>query len=121
MAKMGRPQKEINKEQFEKLCAMLCKPNEIIDFLDVSRDTLERWVKREYRLTFAAVVEQKASGGKISLRRAMLQSALSGNVTAQIWLSKQYLGMTDKIETEQAPSEIKVSISKYVPPTNTGT
>ena len=99
---MGRPLKEISKEQFEKLCAMFCKRNEIVSFFDISEDTLERWVKRTYDgQTFAVVYDQKAANGRISLRRAMLQNALSGNTTMQIWLSKQYLGMADKIEVEE--------------------
>lgn len=113
--KMGRPQKEINQDQFEKLCAMFCKRNEIVSFFDVSEDTLERWAKRTYGETFAVVYNKKCDGGRISLRRAMLQNALSGNVTMQIWLSKQYLGMSDNILMgDDSLKEIEVRITKHV-------
>ena len=34
--------------------------------------------------------------GKAKLRDVQLKSAMSGNVTMQIWLGKQYLDQTDK-------------------------
>ena len=36
--------------------------------------------------------------GRISLRRAQFEKALSGNVVMQIWLGKQHLDQKDKIE-----------------------
>ena len=36
--------------------------------------------------------------GRISLRRAQFEKALSGNVVMQIWLGKQHLDQRDKIE-----------------------
>ena len=41
------------------------------------------------------------SSGKSSLRRAMYTKALEGNVVMQIWLSKQYLGMKERVETSE--------------------
>ena len=38
--------------------------------------------------------------GKASLRRLQYDSAKKGNVTAQIWLGKQWLNQKDKSETE---------------------
>ena len=37
-----------------------------------------------------------------SLRRLLWKSAQNGNVTAQIWLSKNLLGMRDNFETPPA-------------------
>ena len=53
MAKMGRPQIEIDKAQFEKLCGLLCTEAEIASWFRCSVDTLERWTKRTYGETFA--------------------------------------------------------------------
>ena len=36
--------------------------------------------------------------GRISLRRAQFEKALSGNVVMQIWLGKQHLDQKEKIE-----------------------
>ena len=109
MAKMGRPLKEIDKSNFEKLCGIFCTKREICSFFDVSEDTVERWCKKTYGITFAAIYEQKKDSGKISLRRSMFQNATNGNTTMQIWLSKQWLGMTDKTE-EVSKQEIKTQV-----------
>lgn len=96
----GRPRIELDKEDFEKLCAIHATLEEMTGWFNCSEDTIERWVKRTYNAPFADIVRQKAGNGKISLRRAMWQKALAGNVTLMIWLSKNHLGMTDKLEAK---------------------
>lgn len=96
---MCRPRIDIEKETFEKLCGIHCTLLEISDWFGCSEDTIERWCKREYKETFAEVFKKKSSRGNMSLRRLQWQSAENGNITMQIWLGKQWLGQTDKIET----------------------
>ena len=108
--KVGRPPKDINQDNFEKLCGIFCTRREVCTFFDVSEDTIERWCKKTYGVNFAVVYEQKKDNGRISLRRAMFQGALKGNVALLIWLSKQHLGMTDKAE-ETIKQEIKQEIT----------
>ena len=91
MAKVGRPKKKIDKEQFEKLCVMQCTLNEIAGWFECSEDTIENWCKKEYGENFSDVLKRRASKGKISLRRSQFQAAEAGNVTMLIWLGKQYL------------------------------
>lgn len=91
MAKVGRPRKKIDKEQFEKLCVMQCTLNEIAGWFECSEDTIENWCKKEYGENFSDVLKRRASKGKISLRRSQFQAAEAGNVTMLIWLGKQYL------------------------------
>lgn len=94
---MARPRKEINRKQFESLCAIQCTEEEIASVCDVSVDTLERWCKREYRRSFAEVFNEKRAGGKASLRRNQWKLSET-NPTMAIWLGKQYLDQTDKRE-----------------------
>ncbi len=106
---MGRPCKEIDKAEFEKLCAMQCTLDEICGWFGVSSKTLEAWCKRTYSDTFSHIFSQKRSIGKISLRRAQYQSAMSGNPALLIWLGRNWLGQTDKVEIdvrdERAPDD----------------
>ena len=97
---MGRPNKKIDKEQFEKLCGLQCTLEEICSFFDCCTDTLESWCKRTYKQNFSEVFSQKRRIGKISLRRAQFRLA-EKNPTMAIWLGKQYLGQTDKAVIEQ--------------------
>lgn len=98
MARMGRPPVEINWVEFEKLCAIHCTLVEMAGWFGVSEDTIERKVRKHYGQTFAEVYALKAGKGKISLRRKMFEAAYSGNTALLIWLSKQHLGMSEKVE-----------------------
>ena len=98
MAKLGRPKKQIDKDQFEKLCGMQCTEVEIAAFFDCDVSTLARWCKSTYKRTFDEVSKKKAAIGKISLRRTQWKQAENSTRMA-IWLGKQYLGQTDKVET----------------------
>lgn len=96
---MGRKQIPIPKEHFESLCGIQCTLSEIASFFKCSEDTIERWCKREYGMNFAEVYKIYSVSGKISLRRWQFKMA-EKNVTMAIFLGKQYLGQTDKTETE---------------------
>lgn len=94
---MARPNKEIDKQQFEQLCAMQCTEAEICAWFDVTDKTLTGWCKRTYRKSFSEVFKIKRQRGFTSLRRSQFMQAES-NPTMAIWLGKQYLGQTDKRE-----------------------
>lgn len=102
---MGRPRKEIDKAEFEKLCAIQCTLDEICGWFGVSKKTLEAWCKRTYGDTFSTVFYQKRGIGKISLRRAQYQSAMGGNSALLIWLGRNWLGQTDKVEIDLHESD----------------
>lgn len=94
--KMGRPQVDINWKQLNKLCFMQCTLSEIADWFECSNDTIERRIKKEFGMTFAAYFKKRSARGKMALRRAQFQSAVfKKNVTMQIWLGKQYLGQKE--------------------------
>ena len=95
MAKRGRPTIEIDKSQFEKLCALQCSLEEICGVLGVSNKTLERWCKKEYKANFSEVFREKRQVGKMSLRRSQFKLA-EKNATMAIWLGKQYLDQRDR-------------------------
>lgn len=92
---MARPQKEINKEEFEKLCGLQCTKEEICSWFDVTDKTLENWCKRTYERGFSDVFSEKRGIGKISLRRAQFRLAEKSAAMA-IFLGKNYLGQTDE-------------------------
>lgn len=74
-------------------------------------DTLALRVKEIYGRRFSEVFKEKKKAGTISLRAAQFQKAIKEkNPTMQIWLGKQYLGQTDKIDASvqlQRPAIIK--------------
>ena len=97
--KMGRPRKEINSVEFEKLCGLQCTLAEIAGFFDCSEDTIENWCKREFNETFSETFKKYSAGGKLTLRRNMLRLSEKSAVMA-IFLAKNWLGMTDNVEVK---------------------
>ena len=98
----GRPSKLplIDKGHFEGMCKIQCTKDEICAIFDVDEGTLTKWCKETYQVGFSDIYKKKSSTGKMSLRRQQFKSAEAGNVTMQIWLGKQYLGQTDKVESD---------------------
>jgi hypothetical protein len=96
---MGRPQKEIDQTQFEKLCGLQCTQEEIAGWFDCSPDTIENWCKRTYKESFSEVFSKKREAGKISLRRSQWRLAEKSAAMA-IFLGKNYLGQSDHVVIE---------------------
>ena len=92
---MARPRKKISRKQFESLCAIQCTQAEICSVLDVCEDTLLKWCKETYKMSFSEIYKQKRELGCMSLRRKQMELALSGNATMQIFLGKNLLHQSD--------------------------
>jgi hypothetical protein len=101
---MARPRKNIDREEFEKLCGLQCTQAEICDWFGVSDKPLNAWCKRTYHMSFSEVFRQKRGLGKISLRRAQFHLA-EKSATMAIFLGKQYLGQTDVQEIKATVTE----------------
>ncbi len=104
MAKMGRPTKEFDKKAFSDLVGLGCTQEEICWFFRdedgkcANIDTLTRWCKRTFGCTFQEFYRQ--NGGmalKIRLRRNQMKLAEKSAAMA-IFLGKNYLGQTDRVE-----------------------
>lgn len=107
----GRPRKEIDFDQFEKLCLIQCTKEEICAYFDIDDVTLDTRLEEHYQKGFSEIFKRKRGKGKVSLRRKQYQTALAGNVTMLIWLGKNYLDQTDKIKEEvkhELPDAVEV-------------
>ena len=99
--KAGRPKKHLDWEQVQELCYIQCTIEEICNVVKVSRPVLYDRAVKELGRELPTLIKEWSAGGKKSLRRVMFYNAVEkNNTTMQIWLSKQYLGMSDKIETD---------------------
>lgn len=104
---MARPKKEIDRVQFEKLCAMQCTEEEIAAWFEMSADTLDRECKEKYGMGFSECFKIYARKGKISLRRFQFKLAET-NPSMAIFLGKQYLG-----QSERANIEVSEDLTEY--------
>lgn len=96
---MARPRIDIDKDQFKKLCAIQCTEEEIASWFKCSIDTIERFCKREFNMSFADTFKTFSADGRISLRRTQFAMA-EHNCAMAIFLGKQYLGQKDVVESE---------------------
>ena len=89
----GRPKIVIDIEILKNLASIGCPDYEIASVLNISAKTLKR--------NYADIIEQFKEKGKASLRKKMWDKAVKkDNTHMQIWLSKNYLGMKDRTQTE---------------------
>lgn len=89
---MGRPKKEINEKQVERLAAIGCTVTEIATVLGCNPDTLY--------VRFSESLKKGRESLKTSLRRFQYKAAQNGNAAILIWMGKQYLGQRDKIDMD---------------------
>lgn len=94
----GAKKKEIDWDEFEKLCGIQSTLMEMCAWFDCDDMTLERAVMRQYGMPWSEVYKRKKGKGKISLRRRQFQAALDGDTAMLIFLGKQYLEQADKKE-----------------------
>ena len=102
----GRPKKEFDKKTFQDLVGLGCKQEEICWFFrdetgkPANIDTLTRWCKREFGMTFQEYSQQ--NGGvalKIKLRKNQIELSKKSAAMA-IWLGKQYLNQNETPTTD---------------------
>lgn len=90
ITKRGKPV-VIDEKQIEELASRFWTKTEIASFFGCSDKTISN--------KYSEIYTKGRESGKAKLRDAQLQSAIvKGNVTMQIWLGKQYLNQTDKID-----------------------
>ena len=105
--KMARPKIDIDPEQVLKLASIGCTASEISNFFGVSHKTISKRFSNE-------MIKGKDTG-KISLRRLMFESARKGNVAIQIFLSKNLLGYSDKLEQSHSGEVKTINLNYSIP------
>lgn len=87
-AVVGRDKKVVPPEEVYKLAQLGCKDKEIAEWFGITDNTL--------RFNFSVELLKGRESMKQSLRRAMWNNAISqNNTTMQIFLAKNFLGMSD--------------------------
>jgi len=96
---MAARKKLIDFEQLEKLLHLQCTELECASYFGISKNTLKARIKEAGHESFQQYADIHRAPGKISLRRHQWRNAEKGNVIMQIWLGKQWLAQTDKVES----------------------
>jgi len=95
----NRPLFDVSWEQVDSMCGIQCTGEEISAVLGCDYDTLASACKREKECSFSDYIAQKRSSGRMSLRRKQYSTAMEGNATMLVWLGKNWLSQSDKLDT----------------------
>lgn len=108
---MGRPPKwtSIDPREVENYAMLGCSDRAIATLLDVDHRTIERH--------FSPQLEKGRERGNTLLRKWQWDAAQKGNTTMLIWLGKQRLGQTDKMDNRNFEDlNIEVILPKEMEP-----
>lgn len=83
----GLRKKVVVPEDIYKLAALGCTDQEIATWFDIEYSTL--------RYNFSETIAKGRQDLKAALRGAMIKNAMNGNAALQIFLAKNFLGMSD--------------------------
>ena len=110
-SKMGRPRKDFDWELVNALCALRASEEYVAERLLIGQGKpvnkksvtamimmMQRRIRDQYDCTFVEFRAKKDEPWRISLRKLQRQSASEGNPTMLVWLGKNDLGQSDKIE-----------------------
>lgn len=127
-----REDKSLTAEQWtyvRQLCNMLATPHEIANFFGLSIDQLQKACYNEYQISFTDFYDRESTNGKISLRRAQMQSALGAkavydanrnvvkaeqkpSIPMQIYLGKVLLGQVEPKEAKGKDDADAITMDK---------
>jgi len=108
----GFATRPIDWDKVGKLASIFCTVVEICAIEGISDETLAKRCVKEHGIKLGEWLEQHRGKGRASIRRAQFQSAVENkNTQMLIWLGKQLLGQSDKMEEivtiqEQPPIQL---------------
>jgi hypothetical protein len=94
--KMGRPPKDIDWEKLDIYCEHQMSLEDTAYLLDMDSQTLERKIKKKYKLTFRQFRAKKLSSTRMKLKQKAVSMALMGDKTMLIFCLKNLVGWADQ-------------------------
>lgn len=100
MAKTGRPKKEIPHAQLKAFMRLKPSLQDTANFFECSVDTIERFIRREFKASFADFREQNMVHTRFSLIRKAIQKGEGGDNVMLIFCLKNLCGWKDRYDQE---------------------
>lgn len=94
-----RGNNKITAEAVRALAAVMCSIPEMAQYFGCSQRHLERTIQNDELLRKA--LREGRGRAKVTLRRRQVEQANNGNVQMLIWLGKNYLSQSDKLNVAQ--------------------
>ena len=117
----GRPRQKFDLKEVTKLAQIGATYYEMASFFDCSTRTIEKRMAEDeddkIKGDFIRAYKRGFGEVKRSLRRCQIETALNGNPALLIWLGKNLLDQTDKIDSKQeisSKSQVKMEITPEI-------
>ena len=107
--KTGRPRIKIDAGKLEGMVMYGATCLDCAGIFNCSEDTIVRFIRRKYKMSFAEYSDKKKSTIRMKLRQKQLELALDeGNVSMLIWCGKQLLGQSDQTSVTQTSNVVQL-------------
>ena len=99
-------------EMAKKLAALGLPQADMAALFGVHERTFKAWIRKNKAL--ATALKEGESVKKTGLLKSMMQSVKNGSFAVQIFLAKNWLGMTDRVDTKHS-GEIEITYKSHIP------
>lgn len=119
--KMGRPRRKFDLEKVTVMASIGASPYEMASYFDCSTRVIQQRMAEDeedpVKGDFLRAYKKGFGEVKRGLRRVQIETAMNGNPALLIWLGKNLLDQTDKIDSKQeisSKSEVKMEITPEI-------
>ncbi len=106
--------REMTREMFEELGAVLCEPAEILGYVGTTKEKLDRWCRKIYRTPLEEILPMIHQDGLVEIRRASFDS-LRKSATLVNQLYTRFLNESDGDREKAAKRMAKEVFSLLTP------
>ena len=92
--------RELTREKFEELAALQCEIPEILGYAGTTREKLNRWCRKNYRMPLEEVMTMLRQDGLIEIRRAGFENLKKSATLIQQQYNRFLSAPADRTETE---------------------
>lgn len=107
MGKRGPQPKELDWVRLDQYLELGAGLLDCTEFLQCSDDKIQKDIRKKFDLTFTQYRQKKLSKMRVKLLQKQFEVAMGGNVSMLIWLGKQVLGQTDKLEQTTETTQVQ--------------
>lgn len=97
---MGRKKIVIDWKLVDKMLMASCEGTEVAAALGIHPDTLYLRCEKDKKMGFSEYLRQKKAKGDNYLKTKQYQVAMNGDKSMLIWLGKNRLGQSDKVDAK---------------------
>lgn len=112
MAKKGKGEIQVDWTRLNQYLELGARLIDCAEFLNVSEDKIQDQIKKYHGMKFMEYRDKKMAKMRLRVMQKQFDVAMQGNVAMLIWLGKQILGQTEKIEQQNVDTQPQKLIIK---------